>query len=275
MSTLGDTPRIAWGTIPRLFQLWACKQVHSIAGTNQCLHKQGDSRDPRCPSCLEEVETCAHVLMCNEEDRVKCFQMSADNLQSWLQSVGTSDILEEYIMEFVRSRNSKSFLECVAGSRDPRVIRLARSQDKIGWRRFMEGMISKEFCRIQETHRRLSNSYISGDKWAQSLTVKLLEMSHGQWLVRNFLIHDNVGGMLALERKEDLQVAIEEQQAMGLDGLAEEDKYLTEISLGDLETTSWEYQAYWLLAVKAARNAYSLRRQQAQAAARRSRNNHG
>ncbi len=96
MSTLGDTPRIAWGTIPRLFQLWACKQVHSIAGTNQCLHKQGDSRDPRCPSCLEEVETCAHVLMCNEEDRVKCFQMSADNLQSWLQSVGTSDILEEY-----------------------------------------------------------------------------------------------------------------------------------------------------------------------------------
>ena len=61
----------------------------------------------------------------------------------------------------------------------------------------------------------------------------------------------------------------------GLDGLAEEDKYLMEISLGDLETTSGEYQAYWLLAVKAARNAYSLRRQQAQAAARRSRNNHG
>ena len=85
--------------------------------------------------------------------------------------------------------------------------------------------------------------------------------------MRNFLIHDNVGGMLALERKEDLQVAIEEQQAMGLEGLAEEDKYLMEISLGDLETTSGDYQAYWLLAVKAARNAYSLRRQQAQAAA--------
>ena len=52
----------------------------------------------------------------------------------------------------------------------------------------MEGMISKEFCRIQETHRRLSNSYISSDKWAQSLTFKLLEMSHGEWLGRNFLI---------------------------------------------------------------------------------------
>ena len=40
---------------------------------------------------------------------------------------------------------------------------------------------------------------------------------------------DNMGGMLALERKEDLQVAIEEQQAMGLEGLAEEDNHLMEI----------------------------------------------
>ena len=68
--------------------------------------------------------------------------------------------------------------------------------------------------------------------------------------MRNFLIHDNVSGMLALERKEDLQIAIEEQQAMGLDGLAEEDRYLMEINLDDLETTSGEYQAYWLLQLK-------------------------
>ena len=44
-------------------------------------------------------------------------------------------------------------------------------------------------------------------------------------------------GMLALERKEELQIAIEEQQEMGLEGLGEEDKYLMEINL-DLESTS-------------------------------------
>ena len=70
-----------------------------------------------------------------------------------------------------------------------------------------------------------------------------MEVTHGQWLVRNFLIHDNVSGMLALERREDLQIAIEEQQKMGLDGLSEEDRYLMEINLDDLETTSGEYQA--------------------------------
>ena len=102
-----------------------------------------------------------------------------------------------------------------------------------------------------------------------------MEVTHGQWLVRNFLIHDNVSGMLALERKEDLQIAIEEQQEMGLDGLAEEDRYLMEINLDDLETTSGEYQAYWLLSVKAARDAFLIRRQQAQAERQRSQHNHG
>ena len=37
--------------------------------------------------------------------------------------------------------------------------------------------------------------------------------------------------MLALERKEDLQIAIEEQQEMGLEELGEEDKYLMVINL--------------------------------------------
>ena len=173
------------------------------------------------------------------------------------------------------SRTSRPFQDCIGGTRDPLSIKLARSQDKIGWRRFMEGMISKEFCRIQETQLRLGRTHVSGAKWAQCLSVKLLETTHGQWLVRNFLIHDKVAGMLALEKKEDLQIAIEEQQAMGLEGLAEEDKYLMEISLADLETTSEEYQVYWLIDVKAERNAFSVRRQRAQAASRRSQNNHG
>ena len=33
---------------------------------------------------------------------------------------------------------------------------------------------------------------------------------------------------------------------MGLKGVGEEDKYLIEINLDDLETTSGEHQAYWL-----------------------------
>ncbi len=54
-----------------------------------------------------------------------------------------------------------------------------------------------------------------------------------------------MSGILALESNEELQIAIEEQQEIGLEGLREEDKYLMEINLDDLETTSGEHQAYW------------------------------
>ncbi len=47
--------------------------------------------------------------------------------QTWLQSVGTCDVLEKYIMRFVRSRNGKRFVECVSGDQDPIMKKLARS----------------------------------------------------------------------------------------------------------------------------------------------------
>ena len=46
---------------------------------------------------------------------------------------------------------------------------------------------------------------------------------------------------------------------IGGSGLEEEDKFLLEINLEDLETTSGETQEYWLLAILAAREACILR----------------
>jgi hypothetical protein len=129
--------------VPRLFALFVCKQVMNIAGTNSRLSKHEPSRSPLCPSCLDCIETCGHVLTCEQEDRVKCFQLSADNLEKWLRSVGTDPTLAECIMVFVRSRDAQSFSQGVAGYHDPVLMKMARSQDEIGWRRFMEGMISK------------------------------------------------------------------------------------------------------------------------------------
>jgi hypothetical protein len=66
-------------------------------------------------------------------------------------------------------------------------------------------------------------------------------------------VHDCISGALATARKEELQKAIEDELELGGEGLAEEDLYLLEINLDDLETTSGEDQTYWLLAIRAAR----------------------
>ena len=140
-----------------------------------------------------------------------------------------------------------------------RFAALARSQESIGWQRLLEGMISKEIPRLQKTYMDISGSRRSIEKWTSGLITRLLEITHGQWIYRNFLVHDTISGTIATKRKEELQMEIERQQELGDDGLLEEDKYLAEVNLECLETSSGERQAYWLLAIKAARKAFMLR----------------
>ena len=48
------------------------------------------------------------------------------------------------------------------------------------------------------------------------------------------------------------------QQELGTEGLLEEDRYLAECNLGDLEKISGILETYWLLAIQAAREAGRL-----------------
>ena len=123
----------------------------------------------------------------------------------------------------------------------------------------MEGMISKEIAPIQSNYLNVRGSHLTIERWSTGLITKLLEVTHGQWLYRNVQVHDTVSGELASLRKEEIQMEIEKQQELGGDGLLEEDKYLLEVNLDDLENTSGEQQEYWLLAIRAAREARRLR----------------
>ncbi len=127
----------------------------------------------------------------------------------------------------------------------------------------MEGMISKEVLPIQQSYADISGSALSSADWTKGVVVKLLEVTHGQWLYRNVQVHDSITGTEATLRKEELQQLIEEQIELGGEGLEDNDKYLLEINLDDLSTTSGETQTYWLLAIRAAREGRRLRTERA------------
>jgi hypothetical protein len=46
--------------VPKLFQLWASKQVMGTAGTMEW----DKTVVQKCPSCMQVRDTCAHVLFC-------------------------------------------------------------------------------------------------------------------------------------------------------------------------------------------------------------------
>ncbi len=61
---------------------------------------------------------------------------------------------------------------------------LGASQDKIGWKRFMEGMVSKEFEQEHEATYQAGRSRLSGKAWVRHLVQRLLEFTHGIWIYR-------------------------------------------------------------------------------------------
>ncbi len=65
-----------------------------------------------------------------------------------------------------------------------------------------------------------------------------------------------------MARKEEILQEIERQLELGMEDLLDEDQYLAEINLDDLETSSGECQEYWLLAICTAREASLLGKQQ-------------
>ena len=123
----------------------------------------------------------------------------------------------------------------------------------------MEGMILKEMLAIQQCHHTLIGSTWTISAWAKGVVVKLLETTHGQWLYRNVHVHDAITGTHAVRRKEAIRREVQMQLDMGGEGMEEEDKYLLEINLEDLNSTSGESQEYWLLAIQAARESMRLR----------------
>jgi hypothetical protein len=54
----------------------------------------------------------------------------------------------------------------------------------------------------------------------------------------------------------------------GKEGLLEEGHWMIEVNLGDMETTSGEQEENWLLAIRAARVAATIERQQNRTAQR-------
>ena len=99
---------------------------------------------------------------------------------------------------------------------------------------------------------------MNGMKW---LITKLLEVTHGQWLYRNVVVHDATAGRLALTRKEEILSHIEEQMTRGGEDLLEADQYLMEVNLDGIDEMQGSHLEYWLLAIRSARVASALARE--------------
>ena len=69
--------------------------------------------------------------------------------------------------------------------------------------------------------------------------------------------------MQATLKKKAIQREIEEQMEHGPAGLLNEDHWMMEVYLGDMQSATGEQEDYWLVAIKAAQEAAALTWQRA------------
>ncbi len=133
---------IAFHKVPRMFQIWAMKHVMNIAPVNGNRPWER-TLCPLCLSCMQIRETCEHILFCNHTGRVDALHKSIQLLDEWMKETGTDPTLRECVTEYASGRGGQ-LMSSITGGLPSRYQLMAQSVDKIGWRRFMEGMVPKE-----------------------------------------------------------------------------------------------------------------------------------
>jgi hypothetical protein len=127
---------------------------------------------------------------------------SIEILELWLIKVDTDPVLLSCIVEFAKEQGGITMTE-ICRDKAQQYRLMVTDQDDIGCRRFMEGMVCHQAWDIQDTYSSVERSNISSCQCSQGLVVKLLEITHGQWLYRCVQVHNKFAG--SSQRRNSVQ----------------------------------------------------------------------
>jgi hypothetical protein len=242
-------------TKTNMYKIWRSKQTLGFCGTRvqvgQYLGTTG--QDERCPNCGRR-ETSTHLLLCPSKDRTQLLIDNVDELEKWLEKDDSTDQdLAYWIPKYILMWGDKPFADM--GAMSPRMMALAQSQDKIGYRNFMEGHISTHFYEIQNFHLAMTSSFLYGADWVKQFTLKILHITHSQWIFCNFSLHNKRNGYLHNKKAEEIVLELESLAGLAPEDVPANSRFILEINFSDLIKSSLEPQKYWILTIHAALTA--------------------
>ena len=125
-----------------MYKLWYGKQCTGFCGTNSKLVQWKMSTDSRCLDCNGLNEDAAHLMVCLSGHRQKLLEEQICKLETWMALHSTEPALAQLVAEYLRGDGRRKFTRMYV----PRELKeLGRTQDRIGWRNFTKGKITKCF----------------------------------------------------------------------------------------------------------------------------------
>ena len=237
---------------PDGYKMWLSKQHTGFCDTRlQVSYYSGlKGKQAWCPNC-GRTETAAHLCLCPSEDRTRLFIESTEELQDWLlQDDKTGRELAYWLPKYILLRGTKNMAEM--GCMSPQMTCLAKSQDIIGWKNFMEGRISRHFFDVQNEYLTIGNHRMDAEQWKRQLISKILHITHSQWIFRNFTLHDKQRGWLRRKELHDIMEKIDQLRETDVDDVPEGSRFLLEMDYDNLMKSSIHDRTYWVVATEAA-----------------------
>ena len=233
------------------FRIWLAKQHSNFCASRVQLFRCRQSDDDKCPSCLLASENADHLCRCPNAERIQLLHDSTADLEKWMETNNnTHHELCYWIPKYIKCRGEVKFVDL--GPMSPTMHAIAESQDRIGWRNFMEGRISTKITSLQRNHLILSNSRLPIKSWSSRFISMLLHITHSQWIFRNFMLHDNAMGYLRLKEHTDAAIQIDSLMQHKPSSIPPESQFLLEFDVERLLFSDIDTQHYWLAAMNAA-----------------------
>lgn len=138
------------------------------------------------------------------------------------------------------------------GRMSPAVQEVATDIDLIGWTDFLHGRVPRSLRRFQTSHCASIGCRMTGADWMKAFVTRLLNITHGQWMYRNFSLHSKARGHLQLTRQANILTEIATLAESKPKDIPPESRFLLEVEIINLDSKSTAHQEYWINAMKAA-----------------------
>ena len=211
-----------------MYGIWLSKQTIGICATQRITSQILGTADDRCPNCLQGPERSCHLNRCIDPGRTRLFDSEVEELRLWMADT-TDNELRYWLIHYLRLRGECTM--CSLGDMSGSIKEIAQDIDLIGWVDIMHGRLPKSLHTYQNTYCRMRNSRRTGTDWMKQLTTKLLNISHSQWLYRNFSLHDKIKGHLQLSHRAAILEEAAKLATTRPEDIPDESRFLLEIDL--------------------------------------------
>jgi hypothetical protein len=109
---------------------------------------------------MQVPEMCTHILFCCHTGWVKILMHTIDIMDDWLMGAGTESPLPQCLVKYACSQGGVMMAEVCQGMGELYKLMKA-NQNCIGWRQFMEGIVCKKICGIQNAYLLIEGMHMS------------------------------------------------------------------------------------------------------------------